>query len=603
MILDITFEENKSEIDVGLDPTTEYASKLLEKVKADNDETEAVIKKSEAAIKEAAESVVDAAERVEKVSVDKGTVANALKGTASGEVVRVDDVSPIEHTAIARVSGKNLLNTSICTIESQTTNGVTITPNSDGSYTVSGENTTTGFVTFMSKLNVLKSCSILPSGMYSASVGCTVVIQGVLTNEVRNCERTFIADEPFKIKQWYCYVDANNTMGSGAYRKLPYTFYPQLEKGDTASEYEPYIDPTTVTVTRYGADENDNPQTYTPSADGTVEIASLSPTMTLITDTPGVNIDLEYNQDTNKAMDAVHTDLQEVDRVIAELVQKPTVDFSKFNQAYVRNGRLICNDGNASDNETAKYIGADVKYPVSYAEIRFGFTGNDDQASVLLILSKRGNTLKHHITHGSLHIGVTPTNAAIQFFWDNTSVLHTIQSRTFKQPLQPNTEYSLKLEYFVHANQVDTGEYCIKITFPDGTYYTYRPTDTKTFNLGGTNYNAFEIINALNGRYIMFEHFYDNPSTIRGYYTSWLASAPENMAEYIEAYRQRLMYDLDKTKGNQYAIQEYTYTHDMQYLRHDFATCSDGTLLPAQTGQTYTLFSHSVKCESGLDVH
>ena len=301
-----------------------------------------------------------------------------------------------------------------------------------------------------------------------------------------------------------------------------------------------------------------------------------------------------------KSIDAVN-EIVEKEDFIAE-VQKmlDKYDYSKFTQAYIKDGRLVCNDTTADDQETAKYIGADVKYPVKYAEIKFGFTGDTekDSASVLLILSNRGNTLKHHITHGSIHIGVTPTSAGIQFFWDNTSVLHTIQSRTFKQPLQPNTEYSLKFEYYVHASQVETDEYCIKVTFPDGTYYNFKPTDAKTFNLGGTNYNAFEILNALNGRYIMFEHFYDNPSTVRGYYTSWCASAPENMAEFMEAYRQRLMYDLDKTKGNANATVEYTYTHDVQYLRHKFANQTfDGALPPAQTGQTYTLFADNEKCE------
>jgi hypothetical protein len=92
----------------------------------------------------------------------------------------------------------------------------------------------------------------------------------------------------------------------------------QLETGE-ATEYKPYIDPTTVTITRYGTDETDNLQTYTPKSDGACEIPSLSPTMTLLTDTEGVSIELEYNQDTNKAMDNVKSDLQELDRVTSEL--------------------------------------------------------------------------------------------------------------------------------------------------------------------------------------------------------------------------------------------------------------------------------------------
>ena len=58
-----------------------------------------------------------------------------------------------------------------------------------------------------------------------------------------------------------------------------------LQVGTTATEYEPYIEPTT----------------YTPNEDGTVEgVTSLAPSMTLTTDS-GVIIDVEYNRDINKA--------------------------------------------------------------------------------------------------------------------------------------------------------------------------------------------------------------------------------------------------------------------------------------------------------------
>lgn len=304
MILDITFEEKNSVFDMGLDPTTEYASKLLEKVKADNDETEA-------AIKEAAEMVVDAAERVEKVSVDKGTVANALKGTASGEVVRVDDVSPIEHTVKANVYGKNLFDISKIPTNSALTN------NGDGSITIAAN-------TYALQLEQ-RLCQLCPT----LKGGDTVTFNLLTTSEIG--KRLYITSTK---TMWNAGTSRKITNEELNSRITLYGIHPdepdygkeciisniQIELGDTATEYTPYIDPTTVAVTRYGADENDNPQTYTPSADGTCEIASVSPTMTLITDTPGVNIDLEYNQDTNKAMDAVRTDWKELDRVTAEII-------------------------------------------------------------------------------------------------------------------------------------------------------------------------------------------------------------------------------------------------------------------------------------------
>ena len=60
----------------------------------------------------------------------------------------------------------------------------------------------------------------------------------------------------------------------------------QMEVGTVATEYEPYIEPVN----------------YTVEADGTVEgLTVLYPSTTLVTDTPGVVIECEYNKDINKA--------------------------------------------------------------------------------------------------------------------------------------------------------------------------------------------------------------------------------------------------------------------------------------------------------------
>lgn len=73
------------------------------------------------------------------------------------------------------------------------------------------------------------------------------------------------------------------------------TVYVQVEVGMTASEFEAY----------------QPPMKYTPSVDGTISgLTALSPTMTLLTNTAGVNIECEYSRDTNK--------------VIAEILEKIT---------------------------------------------------------------------------------------------------------------------------------------------------------------------------------------------------------------------------------------------------------------------------------------
>lgn len=66
--------------------------------------------------------------------------------------------------------------------------------------------------------------------------------------------------------------------------------YAQLEVGSRATDFEAYQAPTK----------------HTPGADGTVEgVASLAPSVTLLTDTPGVSIALEYNRDINTAFNSL----------------------------------------------------------------------------------------------------------------------------------------------------------------------------------------------------------------------------------------------------------------------------------------------------------
>ena len=61
----------------------------------------------------------------------------------------------------------------------------------------------------------------------------------------------------------------------------------QLEVGDIATEYEEYK-PIIE---------------YTPDEDHTCDVVSISPTMTLLTDTTGAVMDCEYNRDINKAFE------------------------------------------------------------------------------------------------------------------------------------------------------------------------------------------------------------------------------------------------------------------------------------------------------------
>lgn len=76
----------------------------------------------------------------------------------------------------------------------------------------------------------------------------------------------------------------------------------QLEVGDGTAEYEPYT----------GTE-------YNPTSDGFCTVTSLSPTMTLMSDTPGITIEAEYNRDTTKMFESyVLTD--EAKNEIADII-------------------------------------------------------------------------------------------------------------------------------------------------------------------------------------------------------------------------------------------------------------------------------------------
>jgi hypothetical protein len=284
-----------------------------------------------------------AAEEVRQANFEtsQNNVGNAVKGYASGEVVRVDDVSPIEHTAKVNVSGKNLLNHKA---QSQTINGITFTVNDDGTVTANGTATENAvFILSGRRLTV-------PAGTYTLS-GCDIggshSTYAMACTEIgidygNGITKTFA--QPTYLETFYPVIYKGATVNN-------VVFKPMLELGDTATKYEPYIDPTTVTVTRYGTDETDNLQTYIPSADGTCEFKALSPTMTLVTDNPKVTIDLEYNQDTNKALENVKSDIRSLDDAVAELSSGGAISQGKVSlldaatgksyRLYVSNGKLM----------------------------------------------------------------------------------------------------------------------------------------------------------------------------------------------------------------------------------------------------------------------
>lgn len=206
--------------------------------------------------------------------------ANAIKGSLSGAVVRVDDVSPVEHYPKVKVicpedvdpstvtvtrCGKNLLNLD------------NVTGNVSGTYR--------GWLVNPEEDNIVMSISD-----NDPSIAMTGIYLGLNENGINaNYGYEWIVEdgkinrEYLSGKYKYVSIFPNNDYTVNQLKKR---FNIQVEFGTEPTTYEP-----------------SSHQQQTPNTDGTINgITSLSPTMTLLTDTEGVTIECEYNKDTNKVI-------------------------------------------------------------------------------------------------------------------------------------------------------------------------------------------------------------------------------------------------------------------------------------------------------------
>lgn len=170
------------------------------------------------------------------------TFANALKGSASGEVVALNDVSPIEHEMGVSVRNKNLIpypyyNTT------KTTNGITFTDNGDGTITANG--TAEKATSFVFTKNIT-----LENGKYYTISGTGATLAYILpdgTYQYLSANKSIIWSSNYTFVHIYYNVAQGKTLDNVI---VP---APQLEEGTTATAYAPYIeDISAVTVSAMG---------------------------------------------------------------------------------------------------------------------------------------------------------------------------------------------------------------------------------------------------------------------------------------------------------------------------------------------------------------
>ena len=300
---------------------------------------------------------------------------------------------------------------------------------------------------------------------------------------------------------------------------------------------------------------------------------------------------------------------------------KSTWNCARFDQAYIRDGKIVCNDGNNSSGKTARYIGVDMKYTPYRGKIKFGFTDTDaTDCSLLLILSNKGCNDTQYITHGSIHIGVSAVGVSIQYF-DGTYTYKTdsngnysldgdgvkiknfnckeLYYHTFANKLTANKTYELSFEM--------VQERYVRINFPAANKNGSKKYDWYS-NSSDTRYD--EIWAPLAGRYIIFEHFYTNATAARGYYVAWEATAPEYMTDvkdedgnvihkgYLTAKKEfttaAQAYNKDGTPIETNALTDWKDEYELCVLKHDFGNSLDGELIASPTGQVYHLFNNDV---------
>lgn len=207
-----------------------------------------------------AEKLMTIAENQEKVfDAGKESVINELKeaqkGTASGEIIGITDISPIEHNLGVKLSSKNLIPYPYADT-TKTLSGITFTDNGDGSITLNGTANITSSFFFTKEVYRTDEIGYLfeDGETYFISLdkkisGINVVLVSYTYDDVVNY---FYAGKSFTVdKSKYKYSFIRLQVNGGTTLENV-TVKPMIEKGTKATSYTPYVDVSTTTLNALG---------------------------------------------------------------------------------------------------------------------------------------------------------------------------------------------------------------------------------------------------------------------------------------------------------------------------------------------------------------
>ena len=271
-----------------------------------------------------------------KLKGEINNAANAVKGSAKGESLLIDDVSPIEHEIDITLSSKNMFNydwpfgnaaaasTKISIEKGE--NAITFICKDNGSYfrTIDPQERCFNFkpnTTYTSKA-IITLTKLSEDETLGVSYTTTIYLSHGFTNEnghspiylVNGMSATKYGTVPGTYEVVTTFTTPED-LSPYKYLNIRMEKFTSVRyesimicEGTESQDYVPYADVSNVEVTRTGYDssnpEAENVQTAVSDEDGKVKaLTSFSPEMSIVAKTPNIVLHCEYNKDLNKVIE------------------------------------------------------------------------------------------------------------------------------------------------------------------------------------------------------------------------------------------------------------------------------------------------------------